>query len=289
MIISELLQNLRPHFDKKLFGEMLRFSLPTIPSSFSSMMLQVADRPIMMMLAGGAAVGMYQANYRLGIPMMLAVLVFEYAWKPFYLSHRNDADIGSLLSRALVYFSAVCGAIFLAGSLLIEFIVQIPFPGGKLINPAYWSGLGIVPIVLAGYYFNGVFTHLSAAFHITKRTGYLPMATAAAAAANIALNFILIPVFGIAGGAWATFGAYLLSAITAKYYAKKIYPVRYDWKRVVLIATITIILYIAGLWTHNLWLRLGVIAVYVPLLIVFGILSRQTFAAFATKFLRRKK
>lgn len=287
MIIPELFRNLRPYFDKKLLGEMLRFSLPTIPSSFSSMMLQVADRPIMMMLAGGAAVGMYQANYRLGIPMMLAVLVFEYAWKPFYLSHRNDADIGSLLSRALVYFSAVCGAIFLAGSLLIEFIVQIPFPGGKFINPAYWSGLGIVPIVLAGYYFNGVFTHLSAAFHITKRTGYLPMATAAAAATNVALNFILIPVFGIAGGAWATFGAYLLSAILAKYYAKKIYPVRYDWKRTWLIAALAFTLYIAGTWTHNLWLRLGIIAVYVPLLIVFGIISRQTFANFAVKFIKR--
>ena len=49
------------------------------------MMLQVADRPILKLFVDNAAIGVYQANYRLGIPMMLAVTVFEYAWKPFYL------------------------------------------------------------------------------------------------------------------------------------------------------------------------------------------------------------
>lgn len=272
MILPELLRNIRPVFDKKLLGQMLRFSLPTIPSSLSSMMLQVADRPIMMALAGSATVGLYQANYRLGIPMLLAVLVFEYAWKPFYLSHRDDPDIGHLLSQALVYFTAVCGAIFLGGSLLMEFVVQLPFPGGRFINPAYWSGLNIVPVVLASYFFNGVFVHLSAAFHITKRTGYLPLVTASAAGANVALNFILIPIFGIMGGAWATFGAYLLSAVAAWYYARRIYPVRYDWKRVALIALIAGCGFAAGYFTPSLWLRLGIIAVYPVMLIAIGVI-----------------
>lgn len=272
MVLPELLRNFRPVFEKKMLAEMLRFSLPTIPSSLSSMMLQVADRPIMMALAGSAVVGLYQANYRLGIPMLLAVLVFEYAWKPFYLSHRDDPDIGRLLSRALVYFTAVCGAIFLAGSLLVEYIVRLPFPGGRFINPAYWSGLGIVPVVLAAYFFNGVFVHLSAAFHITKRTGYLPLVTASAAAANIALNFLLIPPFGIMGGAWATFGAYLLSAFAAWYYARRIYPVAYDWTRVGVILIIAGCGFGAGYFVPSVWLRLGIIAAYPVALIAAGVI-----------------
>lgn len=272
MILPELLRNIRPVFERKLLSQMLRFSLPTIPSSLSSMMLQVADRPIMMALAGSAAVGLYQANYRLGIPMLLAVMVFEYAWKPFYLSHRDDPDIGQLLSQALVYFTAVCGAIFLAGSLLVEFVVQIPFPGGRLINPSYWSGLNIVPIVLASYFFNGVFVHLSAGFHITKRTGYLPLVTASAAGANVVLNFVLIPMFGITGGAWATFGAYLLSALIAWYYARKIYPVRYDWLRVGITVLITVFGFGVGYLTSSIWWRLGIIALYPVMLVITGVI-----------------
>ncbi len=272
MTIPEITRNLRLAFDVKLLKEMLRFALPTIPSSFSSMMLQVADRPVMMFLAGSAAVGMYQANYRLGMPMMLAVLVFEYAWKPFYLSHRKDPEIGSLLSRALVYFTAICGAIFLGGSLFIEYVVRLPFPGGKFINPAYWSGLGIVPVILAAYYFNGVFVHLSAAFHITKRTGYLPMATAAAAGANVVLNFILIPYFGIIGGAWATFGAYLISAVLAWRFARKIYPVNYDWRSIGIIAAIVAALFTANMFYPHFWLRLVLFIMFPTSLVAIGII-----------------
>ena len=110
-----------------LLGEMLRFGLPTVPSNFSSIMVQVADRPIMMLLMGSAAVGVYQTNFRLAIPMMMFVTVFEYAWKPFYLNHRDDAEAPALFARVLTLFTVVCGAIFLITSLAMPHIVALPF------------------------------------------------------------------------------------------------------------------------------------------------------------------
>ncbi len=131
-----------------LLKEMLHFGLPTVPASFSSIMVQVADRPILLLMTSSAVVGMYQTNFRLAIPLMMFVTVFEYAWKPFYLSHHHDADAKAIFSRVLTLFTIVCGAIFLVTALFMPYVVQMPFIGGRFINPAYWSGMTIIPIVM---------------------------------------------------------------------------------------------------------------------------------------------
>jgi len=228
-------------FDAALLRELLRFGLPTVPAAFSAMMLQVIDRPILKMFVDSASVGLYQANYRLGIPMMLAVTVFEYAWKPFYLressrkaTRTERRALYAMLARVLTYFTVVCGVVFLVASLLMEFVVRMPFLGGRFVNPAYWSGLSIIPIVLGAYYFNGLYANFAASVYIRKRTAYLPGITGAAALANVVLNLVLIPRFGIWGAAYATLGAYMLSAGLMYLLTRRIYPIRYEWERIVL-------------------------------------------------------
>lgn len=226
-----------------LLREMLRFGLPTVPSNFSSIMVQVADRPIMMLLMGSAAVGVYQTNFRLAIPMMMFVTVFEYAWKPFYLNHRDDEDAPALFARVMTLFTAVCGAIFLITSLAMPHIVALPFVGGRFVNEAYWSGLSIVPIVLFAYYFNGVFINMAAGFHITKRTSWFPLATGVAAAISVGATFLLVPFFGMEGAAWAKVASYLASAAILYVAQRKIYPIHYDLRRISAAVLATAVIY----------------------------------------------
>ncbi len=251
-----------------LWKALWRFGLPTLPSAFSAMMLQVADRPIMQMLLSSSAVGVYQANYRLGIPMMLVVTVFEQAWKPFYLREAGSKESRILFPRVLTYFTVVCAVVFLAVALLIEFVVQLPFIGGRFLNVAYLGGLSIVPIVLAAYYFNGVFTNLAAGVYIRKRTKYLPIATGLAAAVNIALNVALIPVYGIMGGALATLGAYIVSAVFLCRLTRRIYPLRYEWGRVLVICSLAgLTYYVALVMTEGI---MGLPAVFLRVVCIAG-------------------
>jgi O-antigen/teichoic acid export membrane protein len=244
--------------DTALLRELWQFGLPTVPAAFSAIMLQVVDRPILKLFVDSAAVGVYQANYRLGIPMMMMVTVFEYAWKPFYL--RETSSLGkktiperrtthTLLARVLTYFTVVCGGLFLVAGLLMEFVVRMPFVGGRFVNPAYWSGLGIIPIVLGAYYFNGMFANFAASAYIRKRTKYLPRITGGAALVNIMLNFALIPFYGIWGAAWATLGAYMVSAGGMYWLTRRIYPLRYEWKRVGMTFLCALGLFFAAKWT----------------------------------------
>lgn len=281
VFVPSILSSLRLAFDRALFREMVRFGLPTVPSSFSSIMVQVADRPIMLMLSSSAAVGMYQTNFRLAIPMMLFVTVFEYAWKPFYLHHRDDVDAKETFTRIFTLFTAVCGAVFLITSLTMPIVVQLPFIGGRFINPAYWSGMHIIPIILLAYVFNGFMINFAVGPHITKKTSTLPIATGVAAIVNVLATFIGFPLLGIDGVAWAKVIAYVAGAAVLYVVVQRIYPMKYDWTRVSLTMISAAALYGVTLITpHNSTLdvivRVAAVPVYVLLLVPIGVISPQT-------------
>jgi O-antigen/teichoic acid export membrane protein len=120
-----------------------------------------------------------------------------------------------------------------------------------LINSEYWEALGIVPIILAAYYFNGVFTNITSAFYITKNTKYLPMAVGTAAIFNIISNIIFIPIFGYIAAAYNTLFAYLISAAILYKFQKKIYEVEYEWGRVFKILLSTLLIFIADYILSN--------------------------------------
>ncbi len=277
LFLPDILKNIRFKFNASLFRQLRNFGLPALPSGFSSIMLQVADRPILNAMTDPATVGLYSANYRLGIPMMLFTSVFEYAWKPFYLSHADDPDAKPLFARVLTYFSVVCAVVFLIVCFFIGNVVQMPFVGGRFIRESYWPGLVIVPIIAASYYFTGLATNFAAGLHITKSTRYLPISTGAAAISNLALNLLLIPLFSYVGAAWATLGAYALSAVVMFIYSQRVYTIQYEWRRLAILWTTTIAVYAMSLWVHadDLWTELSI---HVALLIAFvGLLLMSGF------------
>ena len=130
----------------------------------------------MLLLTSQADVGLYQASYRLGTVMMIFVQMFEFAWRPFFLQQSAKENARELYARIFTYFNVIAGLIFLAISFYVVNIAAFPLPGRNqtLINSNYWSGLVIVPIVLAAYIFQGWYTNFIVGIYIEKRTSALP-------------------------------------------------------------------------------------------------------------------
>ena len=201
------------------------------------MLVEIIDKPIMQKLTDYATAAEYGANYKLGIFMMLVVTMFRYAWQPFYLQLASNEDAKRLFARVLTYFTLVGAAVVLLLSLFIGDIVRFPLPGDRTLIPAaYWGGLGIVPIILFSYVWAGVAQILNAGIYIEKKTMHVFYATALGAAVNIACNFALIPVWGMYGGAFATFAAYFTIAAFYAVVGRRIYPIRYETGRLARIA-----------------------------------------------------
>lgn len=265
---------IRAVFDLRRAREMLIFGLPFIPAGIGAMMVQVIDRPILQNLTNDATVGIYQANYKLGILMMLFVTMFDQAWRPFFLEHAKDKDAGPLFGRVLTYFLTASIWIVAAISLFIGDIVRLPLGTTTLLHPDYWSGTSVVPVVLSAYVFHGAYINFMASITLSKRTDVLIWVTFLGAAANISANLILIPAWGMMGAAWATFISYAAMALCLYWMGRRVHPIPYEYKRILHLGGVAAVLaaiaqaasthITAGGGDNSSWLfiRAGILALY---------------------------
>ena len=248
LLLSPVIKNFCITFNKKLAGELLRFSLPYIPAGISSNIIQVINRPILTALTNDETVGIFQANYRLGIFMMLFVSMFEFAWRPFFLQNAKEPDAKRIFSKVMTAFLSVSAVIFIFLTFFIDDIVAIPLPNrGHLVGKAYWAGLSIVPIILLAYVFYGMYINLMAGIYIEKKTKYLPYITGAAALINVIANFSLIPSFGMTGAAVATLLSYIAMFAGIYIASQKFYKIDYEYSKIVILIILMVISYAAYL------------------------------------------
>jgi O-antigen/teichoic acid export membrane protein len=139
----------------------------------------------------------------------------------------------------------------------------MPFIGGRFINPEYWEGMTIIPIVMIAYFFNGVFINMAAGLHIQKRTGFFPLATGIAAVISVAATWILVPIYGLEGAAWAKVVAYLTSAVILYVFVQRIYPMEYEWGKVLAIIALCAVVWVGVHATsESLPVRLLALCIY---------------------------
>jgi O-antigen/teichoic acid export membrane protein len=285
--LPSIIKNLDLNIDFKLFKEMLMFGLPTLPTSLSAIALQVADRPIMKLFVNNSDIGIYQINAKLAVPMLMFVTVFDYAWKPFYLSNFKDEDAKSLFSRILTYYIFAGSILFLLIVFFMNYIVRIPLWSGKtFIHSNYWSGLEIIGIIALGYLINGITTNFAAVFHIEKKTKYLPIAIGISAIISVLLNFILLPVIGAIGAAISLLIGYASGMVIMKVLQSKVsYKINYEWKRIFIILISSIIIFLIGNYlslqfnlTIIFIIKIGLMFLYILLLKLFGFFTKGELA-----------
>lgn len=246
-LIPEITLNFNFRIDREIVVKMLKFGLPYLPGSLAAMMVQVIDRPIVQALTDSKTLGIYQANYKLGIFMMLFVSMFHYAWQPFFLNNAKEENAKELFSRILTLFLLAASIIWIILTLFVSDFASWEILNGKtIIGKKYLGGLYIVPAVLLGYLFHGLFVNFTAGIYIEEKTKYFPLVTGIGAAINIAANFILIPSIGILGAALATLFSYVTMSAGLFVISQKFYKIKYEyWKisKILLLLITTCIIY----------------------------------------------
>lgn len=223
---------LRPVMRWPLLKDLWRFGWPLVPAGLPSMAVQVIDRPILLRLTDQATVGLYQANFRLGVLMMMVVSMFDQAWRPFFLQRSKEPDSGPVLGRVLTYYLAGGFWLVLALSFFVPDIVRWEFHGRSLFHPSYWEGLGVVPIILSAYFVYGIYINCMASVTLSKRTDLLPWVTLLGAGVNVAANFAFIPYWNIMGAAWSALLAQCTMAAALFALGRRIYPIPYEKGRI---------------------------------------------------------
>ncbi len=282
VLLPDILKNLEFQISRNLLRSLLRFGIPFIPTGLASMVTQVIDRPILLALTSAATVGVYQANYKLGIFMMLFVSMFQYAWQPFFLKNAARPDARILFGKVLTAFLLAASVIFIVLSLFTENIVKMSIFGFHLVGQDFWEGLPIVPIILLAYLFNGLYVNFMAGLQIEKKTHFMPIVTGAGALVNVAANFLLIPRFGYFGAAWATLLSYLIMAAGNYLFSQRFYRVKYEPGKLALVGIALLISFGGYLVADRLWsggglfLKIAALVVYSVLIFSFRLVDFRT-------------
>jgi len=241
-LIPDILRNsaLRS-VDFRLLRQMLSYSLPLLIVGFAGMINETLDRILLKYLSPASVnameqVGIYGANYKLAILMTMFVQAFRYAAEPFFFSHAKEQNSKQIYADVLKYFVICCLLIFLGVMLYLDIVKYF-------IGKNYHEGLKIVPVLLFANLFLGIIYNLSFWYKLNNMTRYGAYITIFGAAVTLIANFILIPLLGYVGSAWATFICYFLMMIVSWYYGNKFYPVRYDMRSIGIYLAVSLGLY----------------------------------------------
>ena len=154
---------------------------------------------------------------------------------------------------------------FIIFSLLAFLAVVVYMPLLRhFIQPAYWEGLGVVPIVMMAEIFMGVYFNLSFWYKLTDKTWWGAVMSAAGAAVMIAVNVLFVPVIGYWACAWGGFAGYGTAMLLSLFIGGRYFPVPYDWKTILGFAALAIGTYafmsaLSMMWPDmNSWLFMAV-------------------------------
>lgn len=293
LLAPDILQNLVLKIDKEYLRKMFWFGVPYLPASLSATIVQVINRPMVEKLTDYETLGVFSASYKLGTLMMLVVMMFQFAWQPFFLTNAKEKNAKEIFSKVLTLFLLFTSLLWIVISLFIDDVMKMKLFGISIYQERYQDGLVIVPIILLGYLFNGIYYNFQAGIYIEEKTKYFPIVTGAGAIVNVVANLLLIPVWGIMGAALATLASYIVMAYGLYYYSQKFYKIEYELAKItriilLLFATSGVYYYIyynIGLtFAYKLIMLLG----FVGMLFVMRVVSKSEILRLSKMLLRIK-
>ncbi|MBC8185630.1 polysaccharide biosynthesis C-terminal domain-containing protein, partial [candidate division KSB1 bacterium] len=230
-----ILPSVRFLFDFKKAKSMVNFGIPFIPAGLSATTMQMIDRYILKNLTDISTVGIYSAGYKLGIFMLLITSAFYYAWQPFFLKMGKKEESRPIFARVFTYFIAITSFLWILVSAFIHELIHFKLFGFSILGPEYYDCESIIPIILLAYIFQGVYLNFLPGIYFEKKTKYITIFCGLGALVNVLLNFILIPLFGILGAAFATLAGFVVLSFSTYWVSQKLFYVPYEWKRVLII------------------------------------------------------
>jgi O-antigen/teichoic acid export membrane protein len=192
---------------KPFLKEAFLYGYPLIFSAILSMLLTSGDRYIIQYVMDAAAVGVYSVGY--AIPTMIQSLIvapLNIAIVPILMevwSEKGEQETKNLLSKLLKFYLMIAIPIIFGLTALAKDVVVV-FATEKFVDAA-----SVVPYVIVAVIIYGIYFITWAGLNIHKKTQVIPQYLLIAVIVNVALNFLLIPYYGIVGAAIATLIAYI--------------------------------------------------------------------------------
>ena len=224
------LRGLGVKFDGALAKRMLAYTWPLLLLSLVGVLNQVADKILFPYLMPGeegrVQLGIYGACVKIAMIVALLTQAFRYAYEPIVFNGSRSKDNPETLADGMKYFVVFALLAFLAVMVYMPILRHF-------IQPGYWEGLGVVPVVMMAEVFMGVYFNLSFWYKLSDQTWWGAVMSAIGAVVMIAVNVILVPKIGYWACAWGGFAGYGTAMLLSWIIGSRKYPIPYDKKALI--------------------------------------------------------
>ncbi|HEX8570991.1 MAG TPA: lipopolysaccharide biosynthesis protein, partial [Caulobacteraceae bacterium] len=204
-----------------------RYAAYGLPLAFSLMLgtlLASMDRFLIAGFLDEAQVGIYHAGYGLAHRTLDIMFIWlGLAGAPALIAALERRGLGAMQDAARLQ-GEVMVLVALPAAVGIALVAQPT--ADLLLGAALRDGAAqVMPWIAASAFFAGMTTHyLRQAFTLGQRPGLLFVVIGITAAANLVLNLVLIPRFGLDGAVWATTGSFVLGAVGSWALGRRVMP-----------------------------------------------------------------
>ena len=252
--------------DRALLRRMFSYSWPILVLGIAGILNQTADKILFPYIYKNAdahaQLGIYGAASKIAMIMALITQAFRYAYEPFVFGKSKDKDNRATYAKAMKYF-----VIFT----LLAFLVVVGYMDilRHLIGRDYWSGLKVVPIVMAAEIMMGVYFNLSFWYKLIDKTIWGAWFSGAGCMVLILVNVVFVPHYGYMACAWGGFAGYATAMLLSYFVGQKHYPIDYPVKEMTLYAGVALVMFVAMTKANSALPVWGALAVNTLLILLF--------------------
>ena len=204
------------------------YSFPLIPHSLSAVILAQFDRIMINDIIDTASAGLYSLGYNVGMLMLMVIYSITPSLEPDFFKFLDNKEY----KRLDALFEKIFSIVTIAALGLILFAKEIVM---VLADEKFYPGLRVVPIVVVGYVFYGMYIVYGMHTGYKKKTVFTSIITLTAGISNIILNAIFIPRYGYIAAAYTTVASYFIMFLMAWIVAKvvlrqRVTPLWMIWK-----------------------------------------------------------
>ena len=238
VVTGAILWRTRLSFSRQIAENLIKFSLPLIPSNFANTCIKQSDKYFVLYFFTIADAGIYSLTLKLGNVMHLLLtipFIMSYVPRRFEIMKQDGAN--QVYKQVYTYYSFLFIFLGLTLSVFVPEILKI------MITEKFYEAGRYIPLVVLSMFLLGSQYHFDFGILYSKKTKYLAYINIIIAVLHLLLNYILISKYGIWGAIWASTIILGGQALMYLYVSNRFFKIDYELLRVMKFLVVALFYY----------------------------------------------
>ena len=224
--------------------EMLKYSMPLVPSTLSWWVMSVSDRYVVRFFLGSSFNGIYAIATKFPSVLQTFFVLFNNAWTDMALANlhskeENSKYVSNLFEKMYMFSFSTIFCLIPVTKVVTQVILSADYKIGSI----------YIGFLYLGAIFQGFSTFASVGYLQSKKTARAATSSLAGAIVNLLVDFILIKSVGLFAAALSTYAGFLVMWLVRMYDIRKDWPIAVNVPKFTIMTIVATIIATVTIWT----------------------------------------